>query len=383
MIRSPSVHEFFEILAQGLLLITLAAIIPGSITGSISWGDEVDEHVALMLRSDSQIASNVLRLRDVCDFRESNETSRALADIPLAPTPRTGTTQLWTRDDVAKVLSLRGMDPKSILWSGAQSVQVSRSQSTSVAKASATQPATSPETQRTDHRDFSPAFTTPVSISQAERVVTSAIESYLQLKSGSQGKWRIKPAIPPQHANALSQRRQIVSVAGGKEPWEGVQRFAMLLRTPEGECIIDIEAEVRLPAMVVAAKGPLARGRILKDTDLVWLSLPPASKISPEECICDFDQLIGKQLRKSVSTQQPIRNQDVGDPFAVQAGDSVTIAVVAGSIQVEAQGRAIESGAIDETIQVEVLPQKKRVAARVAAERRVEMIAGGGITTAN
>jgi flagella basal body P-ring formation protein FlgA len=386
MIRSPAVHEIYGILMQGLLQATLAAIAACYITASISRADDVDEPIALILRSDSQIASNVLRLRDVCELSQSNETAKALADIPLAPTPRMGTTQLWTRDDVTKVLSLRGMDPKSIHWSGAEIVQVSRSQNAAVAKASASQPVTpvTPvEPQRADHREFSPAFTTPVSISQAERVVTSAIESYLQLKSGSQGKWRIKPTIPPQHANALMQRRQIVSVAGGQEPWEGNQKFALLLRTPDGECIIDIEAEVRLPAMVVAAKGPLARGRILQDTDLVWLSLPPASKISPDDCICDFDLLIGKQLRKSVSTQQPIRNQDVGEPFAVQAGESVTIAVVAGSIQVEAQGRAMESGAIDETIQVEVLPQKKRVAARIAAERRVEVIAGSGGTTAN
>jgi len=383
MIRSPAVHEIFGILMRRLLQATLAAIAVCYITVSISRAGDVDESIALMLRSDSQIASNVLRLRDVCDLSQSNETAKALADIPLAPTPRIGTTQLWTRDDVTKVLSLRGMDPKSIHWSGAETVQVSRSQSAAVAKASASQPVTPLEPQRADHREFSPAFTTPVSLSQAERVVTSAIESYLQLKSGSQGKWRIKPTIPPQHANALLQRRQIVSVAGGQEPWEGNQKFALLLRTPDGECIIDIEAEVRLPAMVVAAKGPLARGRILQDTDLVWLSLPPASKISPDDCIRDFDQLVGKQLRKSVSTQQPIRNQDVGEPFAVQAGESVTIAVVAGSIQVEAQGRAMESGAIDETIQVEVLPQKKRVAARIAAERRVEVIAGGGGITAN
>jgi flagella basal body P-ring formation protein FlgA len=110
----------------------------------------------------------------------------------------------------------------------------------------------------------------------------------------------------------------------------------------------------------------------------VWLALPPASKISPEDCFSDFESLVGKQLRKAVSTQQPIRNQDVGDPFAVQAGESVTIAVLAGSVRVEAYGRALESGAVDEMIQVEVLPQKKRVAVRVAAERRVEVIAGSG-----
>ena len=355
---------------------------------SIASPEDPQDEVVLFLRPETATASNVLRLRDICDMSQSNDAANAMADIPIAPTPRIGTPQAWTREDVIKVLSIRGMDPKSIRWSGSDTVNVVRTPNSSLVKASASQSSTSQASAsslepRTDHREFSPAFTNPVAISQAERVVTSAIESYLQLKTGSQGKWKIKPAIPVQLASALLQRKQIISIGGGQEPWEGNQRFAILLRTPEGESIVDIEAEIKLPMMVVAAKGPLARGRILQETDLVWMSLPTASKISPDECISDFDQLIGKQLRKAVSTQQPIRNQDVGDPFAVQAGDSVTIAVLAGSIRVEAHGRAIESGAVDEMVQVEVLPQKKRVAARVAAERRVEMIAGSGATSAN
>jgi flagella basal body P-ring formation protein FlgA len=357
------------------LLVWCVAI---KVVASNTQGEDRDEEIALTLREEIAVASNVLRLRDVCDMRQSNDVAKALQDIPIAPTPRSGIRQAWARDDIAKVLSMRGLNPVSIRWSGSEIVHVSRVESNFVQPASAVESKTSETTQPSNRRDFAPAFTTTVSISQAERVVASAIEAYLQLKTGTHGKWRIKPNIPPQHANAFLQRRQIVSVAGGQEPWEGNQKFALLLRTSEGETVVDIDAEIRLPMMVVAAKGPIARGRVLQESDLVWLALPPASKIAPEDCFSDFESLVGKQLRKAVSTQQPIRAQDVGDPFAVQVGDSVTIAVLAGSVRVEAYGRALESGAVDEMIQVEVLPQKKRVAARVAAERRVEVIAGSG-----
>lgn len=349
-----------------------------SIVAGNALGEDRDDEVALMLREEVAVASNVLRLRDMCDMSQSNDVAKALQDVPIAPTPRSGIRQAWARDDIAKVLALRGLNPGSIRWSGSAVVHVSRGESNAVQAASAVESSRPETTQPAAPRDFAPAFTTPVSISQAERVVASAIEAYLQLKTGTHGKWRIKPNIPPQYANALLQRRQIVSIAGGQEPWEGNQKFALLLRTSDGETVVDIDTEVRLPMMVVAAKGPIARGRVLQESDLVWLALPPASKISPEDCFSDFESLVGKQLRKAVSTQQPIRNQDVGDPFAVQAGESVTIAVLAGSVRVEAYGRALESGAVDEMIQVEVLPQKKRVAVRVAAERRVEVIAGSG-----
>ncbi len=342
-------------------------------------GDE-ETGARMVLRTEAVVDSNVLRLRDVCDIEKSSDWVKSLQDTPLAPTPRTGIVQSWTREDLAKVLALRGMEPESFRWEGSEVIRVVRGKPSepkgAVVAASVAQ-SVSESGEAPSHRDFAPAFITPVTISQAERVVATVIESYLHLKTGTQGKWTIKPTIPPKHANDLAQRRQIVSVAGGEAPWEGQQRFSLLMRTPEGESVIDVEANVRLPMMVVAAKGPLAKGRILQESDLVWLALPPASKINPEDCFTDFESLLGKQLRRAVSTQQPFRIAEVGAPHAVQTGDSVTIAVHAGSVRVEAYGRAIESGAIDDMIQVEVLPQRKRVAARVVSDRRVEVIAGG------
>lgn len=355
-----------------------------------SMADEDGEALRLVLKNEVTVHSNVLRLRDVCDVDQSGEWAKSVQDVPLAPTPRAGIVQSWTREDLAKFLTLRGIEPASVRWEGSEVVRVLRDQLDSpqqdVVPASAIRTAPSPargtssdgaSLDEASSRDFAPAFVTPVTLSQAERVVASVLESYLHLKTGAQGKWTIKPTIPPKHASDLAQRRQIVSVAGGEAPWEGHQRFSLLMRTSAGESVIDVEADVRLPMMVVAAKGPLAKGRILQESDLVWLALPPNSKMNPEECFTDFESLLGKQLRKSVSTQQPFRLAEVGAPHAVQTGDSVTIAVLAGSVRVEAYGRAIESGAIDDMIQVEVLPQRKRVAARVVSDRRVEIIAGG------
>lgn len=361
----------------------------------------------LSLREEIKIQTNLIRLSDLCELTGSDEMVQSLGDLPIAPSPRQGVQQRWTRVDLEKAISLRGISAKAIRWSGAEAVQVQRvprlenaplRAEPAVQTASAQTPVVNmdvrasqsgprnplgpiaeslPAVPQEQRAKFTPAFTTTVSTSQAERMVVAAIESYLQLKTGGNGKWGITPHVPTEIAPLLMQRRQILGVSGGEAPWDGDQQFTLLVRTPQGETTVDIHATVRLPDMIVAAKGPLAKGRVVQESDLIWQALPPTSNISSDECFSDFESLVGKQLRRSVSTKQPIRRSEVSEPSVVQAGETVTIAVIAGSVLVESPGRAVESGAIDDVIQVEVLPQRKRVTARVTAERRVEVISNG------
>ncbi|MFN9715466.1 MAG: hypothetical protein ACK57G_16905, partial [Planctomycetota bacterium] len=115
-----------------LAVLLLIASLPAFNASASFVGMDGDENskAAVTLRSEVAIASNVLRLRDVCDMTQSNDVAQALQDIPLGPTPRAGITQSWTRNDIAKVLALRGMDPESIRWSGSDAVQISRTEST-------------------------------------------------------------------------------------------------------------------------------------------------------------------------------------------------------------------------------------------------------------
>ncbi|MFN7736148.1 MAG: flagellar basal body P-ring formation chaperone FlgA [Pirellula sp.] len=380
------------------------------ISSSVRSDEPVSPTLRLKLREQIKIHTNLIRLSDLCELSGTDEMVQSLGDLPIAPSPRQGVQQQWTRGDLEKAVSMRGINAKAIRWSGAEVVQVQRlprlenvplrnelevqtasaqtavvsdemrgapsgSNTRSNPPGKITESASSvPQEQRAK---FTPAFTTSVSTSQAERMVVAAIESYLQLKTGGNGKWGITPHVPTEMAPLLLQRRQILGVSGGEPPWDGDQQFTLLVRTAQGETTVDIRATVRLPDMVVAAKGPLAKGRIVQESDLVWQALPPTSSISMDECFSDFENLVGKQLRRAVSTKQPIRRSEVSEPSVVQAGEMVTIAVIAGSVLVETPGRAVESGAIDDVIQVEVLPQRKRVTARVAAERRVEVISNG------
>lgn len=379
----------------------LVLVFVGIIAGRVRSDESTSPALRLALREHIKIQTNLIRLSDLCELSGTDEMVQSLGDLPIAPSPRPGVQQQWTRADLEKAVSLRGINTKAIRWSGADVVQVHRlprlenaplraepevqtaSAQTSVVSKDLKKTSSGPRTELTSsvpqeqRAKFTPAFTTSVSTSQAERMVVAAIESYLQLKTGGNGKWGITPHVPTEMAPLLLQRRQILGVSGGQAPWDGDQQFTLLVRTPEGETTVDIQATVRLPDMVVVAKGPLAKGRIVQESDLIWQALPPTSTISTDECFLEFQSLVGKQLRRSVSTKQPIRRSEVSEPSVVQAGETVTIAVIAGSVLVESPGRAIESGAVDDVIQVEVLPQRKRVTARVASERRVEVISNG------
>ena len=61
----------------------------------------------------------------------------------------------------------------------------------------------------------------------------------------------------------------------------------------------------------------------------------------------------------------------------IHVGDLVGIAIVAGGVTVETNGRAMEAGAIDDLIQIEVQPHRKRVLARVTGDRTAEIISNG------
>jgi flagella basal body P-ring formation protein FlgA len=61
----------------------------------------------------------------------------------------------------------------------------------------------------------------------------------------------------------------------------------------------------------------------------------------------------------------------------IHVGDLVAIGIVSGGVTVETNGRAIEPGAMDDLIQIEVQPHRKRVLARVTGDRTAEVISNG------
>ncbi len=127
--------------------------------------------------------------------------------------------------------------------------------------------------------------------------------------------------------------------------------------------------------MVCGAVGPLAKGHVVAERDLKMVRLTPVMKADEQDCFVEAGSLIGKELRRSISTGQPFLRGDIGPARTIHPRDLVEIHVVAGAIVAQTAGRALQSGGIDEIIEVEVIGSKKRLAARIVSGNIVEAIA--------
>lgn len=387
-------------------LIAVVAFWGLQFSGHHVWADSPialrSSSVTVTLKAKADCPSNVLLLSDMVELQGSDVIAYQIADLPLAPAPSMGSKQTWSRSSIENMLQLRGLASEAIRWKGANECEVHRVEGVRAKKfdlnaqqeamnssvempvihqAQYTQVGTvdsalkSPPVDRTK---FTAPFTTPVTLSVAERFASEAISNYLQTKTNSNGRWIIKVNVPSEYAGLLSQRAKILGVAGGQPPWEGDQEFQFLVKGPNGEQSISVRSMIQLPEMVVSANRPLAKGYVLKEEDLDWIPFPPGAKFGADDCFKTVESLVGQQLRRSMSTQQVIRMNEVGPPTLIQVGDVIQVEVISGAVVVGTQGRAIESGGMDDLIQVEIEPNRNRVLARIINEKTVEVVASSG-----
>jgi flagella basal body P-ring formation protein FlgA len=363
------------------------------------------EQVVIHLNASAECSSNLLQLKDVATIRGTAKWGADLGSLTIAPSPQVGKPALWSRKDIELALERRGINLNSLKWEGGQQCRVVRSPNKATTNVMAAPLSTFPPdnnsypwstgsttgvsegaksgaklAQKSDevsHDRFTSAFLTPAMIAQAERIASTAIEKYLQTKTNSTIDYTIRPEISTELAPRLLQMRQIVGVDGGLPPWDGEQSFEFLIKGPTGEMVVPVKAIVELPELVVAAEKQLAKGRVLREEDLILIPMPRGSKESPEKCFTDVQELIGKELKRSMSTQQVVLRQDAGSPTLIHSGDAIKLEVIAGSLVVETNGKAIESGGLDDLIHVESLDNRKRLLARVTGERVVEVVSQG------
>ncbi len=355
----------------------------------------------LILLSRADCPPNLILLSDLVTVQGSDVLIKNIMNAALGPAPKIGTDQSWSRGDIEKSLVLRGIAPEAISWKGANDCLVRRipgpriepsapkkQENTNVPNASS--PNASSKVQLANYQEspqpidpsqFTAPFITPSNVSQAENLAALAIGDYLRTKTDSFGKWNIQVNMPTEHTKIFSLRTNILGVAGGLPPWDGPQEFSFRVKGKNGEQVITISATVRLPEMVVAAKRALSKGYVLREEDLVWIPMPRGLNYGPEDCFSQTDPLVGQQLRRAMSTQQVIRLKEVGPPTIIHAGDLVTIGIVSGDVSVLTNGRALESGSMDDLIQIEVQPHRKRVHARITGDRKAEVISNGVVQT--
>jgi flagella basal body P-ring formation protein FlgA len=94
----------------------------------------------------------------------------------------------------------------------------------------------------------------------------------------------------------------------------------------------------------------IAPGDVVRAQDIDWIRLP-ADRVS-QNIITAEAQLLGMAPRRPVRTGEPMRVTDMAPPVVVAKGAIVDMSYTTGALTLLARGKALESGAIGETVDV-------------------------------
>lgn len=318
------------------------------------------EQVVLRFVENPRTTEHVVRLGDLVEVLAGNSPSlEQIMQLPLGPAPRENNAQTWHSRDVLQHLELRGLQPTSMRWSGVTQVELQR-----IA-----------EGPNAANATFEPAFVQSRTIELAEKLVAQAIAEFLELQTGERTDWRIAATVPAKLADVLRIRRNIVGIGGGHEPWLGEQEFVLQIKDRGRIVKVPIVAHIDLPPMVVVATRPLGREEIIKADMLELAPLPQRDGEDPAKFYADMEQLIGKQLKRSISTGLPISSAYVGAPMVIGRNEMVEVESVSGGVTVRTMARSLGSGAVGDLIDIETVPSKHRMLATIMGPLKVRVAA--------
>lgn len=114
------------------------------------------------------------------------------------------------------------------------------------------------------------------------------------------------------------------------------------------------QAEIQLK-VEIQQKLPVAATRLKRETKLTaefltsqWVSLDR----NRGQYITSKKQLIGKMLRRTLLSGQPVRKSDISRELIIQAGDQVSVIIKRSGIQIQVTAEAREDGARGDRIKV-------------------------------
>lgn len=117
---------------------------------------------------------------------------------------------------------------------------------------------------------------------------------------------------------------------------------------------------------VVVAARPLTAGQALTADDLK-LSLLPVQRFAGRQVFFDPAELIGAVPDLSLATGMPLTSDSVQAPVMVKAGQTVTVSVFSGGVELSLDATAAQTGRIGDTILLTNPSTGRRFTAQVTA----------------
>ncbi|WP_299442957.1 flagellar basal body P-ring formation chaperone FlgA [uncultured Rhodospira sp.] len=151
-------------------------------------------------------------------------------------------------------------------------------------------------------------------------------------------------------------------------------RFNALLNVPaDGPNArpVRLTGAVHVSVEVPVLTRPLRRGMIVTAEDVRWDSMRRGD-LRPD-ILLDTEDLIGKAARQNIQSGRPVRANQVIPPEVVSRNAAVTMVLETPFMTVTARGRALEDGAVGDTVRVANVASNKEVLAEVTGRNTVRV----------
>ncbi|MBO6679893.1 flagellar basal body P-ring formation chaperone FlgA [Parvibaculum sp.] len=160
--------------------------------------------------------------------------------------------------------------------------------------------------------------------------------------------------------------------------------FTAILRAPAGDVLSPLH-RVTGRAYPVAEVPVLVRdmqpGDVVRQSDIDWVRLP-ANRIG-QNVITSLDGLLGMSPRQPARAGEPMRVSDMTPPLVVEKGAQVDMLLTSGALTLIARGRALESGAVGDVVNVLNIRSNRTIQGVIEGPNMIRVDAPGAARAAH
>ncbi len=143
--------------------------------------------------------------------------------------------------------------------------------------------------------------------------------------------------------------------------------MALAVASLWGASAVAAERTAELPVLV----SPKAINDVITEDDLVIQEFP-VERVKGD-MLRDSTQIIGFAAKRQLPAGKPLRLIDLRREQLVQRGENVSLIYRNGTLEIVANGKAMEGGALDDTIRVTNSSSNRTVDAKVTGPKQVEI----------
>jgi flagella basal body P-ring formation protein FlgA len=318
----------------------------------------------ICFRPAANVSGPTVTLKDVATVSGADaETQKRLEQTVLAPAPAPGRSARLEFEDMRSRIEAAGLSTADANFSGAAVVVVS---SPTPVVPIARQP------KRKSH-----VKVTQNQVKRAEKIMTQSVRQSLRGKSREAGNLFLDVVVDPNDVPIIlagATEGFDVSVVDPKKPDSQVVK----VRTQDSQgqtvrfevqCVVS--EKPRVPVLTRSVTG----GEVIREDDLAWKQVDSTAGL-----LARFEDIIGKEAKKSLHAEEPLRCDEVRAIPLVRSNDIVTGIWQKGGIRISGQFKAKSDGGKGDVITLVQLAGREQVLARVTDVHEAEIVAGDAVS---